>query len=93
MMFSEILRICEEKGINLSFSNTFDQSVKKLKDNNTKIKLLKQILKIVLNPELGKYMKYTRKNLQEVYLDSFRLYYNFKNNCLRFTEFSHKKRQ
>jgi len=92
---SLILAAAKEKGISLRFSEEFDKLIKKTKDDNTKIRLFKQILKIVQNPGIGKHMRYSRKGEQEVYLDSFRLYYVFyeQERIIRFVEYSHKDEQ
>ncbi len=91
----KIIHTAKEKGITLKFSNEFDKLMKKIKDNHTKERLYKQILKIVEHPEIGKPMMYSRKGEREVYLDSFRLYYKLYSDehILRFVEFSHKKKQ
>jgi len=91
----EIIEYIRKEGIELKFSQTFDKQLKKLQDNNKKIKLYKKILKIIKNPSIGKHLKYARKGQQEVYLDYFRLYYkNYKEEkTIRFTEFSHKDEQ
>ena len=85
----------KQNNIDLRFSEEFVKELKKVKDNNTKIKLYKQILRIVENPDVGKPMRYSRKGEQKVYLDSFRLYYKFypDENVLRIVEFSHKDAQ
>ena len=92
-MKDEILRKIKEKGIELRFSHDFKKHLKK--DNNTKTRLFKQILKIINDPGIGKYMRYSRKGEQEVYLDSFRVYYKHypDEKIIRFIEFSHKDEQ
>jgi mRNA-degrading endonuclease RelE of RelBE toxin-antitoxin system len=91
----EIILCAEQKDISLKFSEEFVKIIGKIKDTNTKIRLYKQIQKIVDNPCIGKPMKYSRKGEQEVYLDSFRLYYKYykEEKMLRFIEFSHKDEQ
>jgi len=54
---------------------SFKKVFTKIKDKNTKEKLIKQFLKIRENPELGKPMKYDRKGTREVYVAPFRLSY------------------
>ncbi|MBN1502766.1 hypothetical protein JW930_04420 [Candidatus Woesearchaeota archaeon] len=90
-----ILATAKEKNISLRFSEEFNKLIKKTKDTNTKIRLFKQILKIVQNPSIGKHMRYSRKGEQEVYLDSFRLYYVYyeQERIIRFVEYSHKDEQ
>ena len=46
-------------------------------DNSVKKKVKKQIEKIIQNPEIGKPMKYSRKDTREVYIPPFRLSYVF----------------
>ncbi len=91
----EILKTAAQKGISLKFSGEFAKLLKRIKDNNTKLRLFKQILKIIQNPAIGKHMMYSRKGEQEVYLDPFRLYYKYyePEKILRFVEFSHKDEQ
>ena len=91
----KIISTAKEKNITLKFKIEFNKLLKKLKDSHLKIKLYKQILKIIENPEIGKHMKYSRKGEREIYLDSFRLYYKFymEEKILRFVEFSHKDEQ
>jgi hypothetical protein len=91
----EILNLAKKKEIRLAFSYEFDKQIKKIKDSNMKIKLFKQILKIIENTDIGKHMIYSRKGEQELYLDPFRIYYCFYKNekILRFVEFSHKDEQ
>ncbi len=46
-------------------------------DNSIKEKVKKQITKIIENPEIGKPMRYTRKDTREVYVPPFRLSYAY----------------
>lgn len=66
-----------------------------MKNLADKIKLKKQIAKIVENPEAGKPMRYSRKGTREVYIASFRLsYIFFKNeNKVVFLDIYHKEEQ
>ena len=61
----KIFTTLHEKQISLRFSNEFKNKLDKIKDNNTKIKIYKQILKIVENPLIGKPLKYSRKGSRE----------------------------
>lgn len=54
----------------------FEKTFEKL-DNPLKIKVIKQIKKILSNPELGKPMRYDRKDTRELYVKPFRISYNF----------------
>ena len=90
-----IISLSNEKGIIVSFSYDFTKILKKIKEHQLKIRLYKQILKIIEKPSIGKHMRFSRRGEQEVYLDSFRLYYKFYKDekTLRFVEFSHKDEQ
>ena len=61
----------------VAFGEHFQKSFSKLKDNLTKEKVIKQIEKLKLNPELGKPMRYDRKDTREIYISPFRLSYAY----------------
>jgi mRNA-degrading endonuclease RelE of RelBE toxin-antitoxin system len=54
----------------------FIKAIGKL-DNSIKEKVKKQIEKIILNPEIGKPMRYDRIGTREVYIQPFRLSYAY----------------
>ncbi len=55
----------------------FTNALKHIKDRELKERILKQISKIIDNPEIGKPMRFTRKGTREVYIHPFRLSYNY----------------
>jgi len=57
--------------------------------------VIKQIEKIIKNPEIGKPMRYNRKNTRELYLKPFRISYTFYKNelIILFLNIYHKKSQ
>jgi mRNA-degrading endonuclease RelE of RelBE toxin-antitoxin system len=61
--------------IRVNFDDKFREIFSKIKDNNLKEKVIKQIEKIKNNPEIGKPMKYDRKGTRELYVSPFRLSY------------------
>lgn len=75
-------------------SKEFEKSFDKL-DNSLKIKAVKLVEKIISNPNIGKPMRYDRKNSRELYLKSFRVSYClYEKECvLLFLEIYHKKKQ
>ncbi len=77
------------------FSPKFEKTIKKIRDQDLKDKLKKQIEKIINNPEIGKPMKYARKGTREVYIPPFRLSYSYiKNeNKIIFLALYHKDEQ
>ena len=82
------------QGISLD-EPSLDKILKKVKDRNLKIKIFKQIKKILDNPEIGKPMKYSRKGTREIYIKPFRLsYYYIKDkNKIIFFDIYHKDEQ
>ena len=61
--------------VNIGYGPSFEKRVKKIKNLDIKIKVKKQIQKIVENPEIGKPMRYSRKDTREVYVSPYRLSY------------------
>lgn len=66
----------DKKNIKIKFDDDFKRTFKKI-DNSYKIKVKKQIKKIIQNPEIGKPMSANRKGTREVYVSPFRLSYAF----------------
>ena len=61
--------------VKVTFTEEFKLIFQKIKDNSLKEKLLKQIEKIKINPEVGKPMRYARKGTRELCIKPFRLSY------------------
>ena len=53
----------------------FYKALKHIKDRTLKIRIFKQIGKIIENPEIGKPMRNVRKGTREVHIQPFRLSY------------------
>lgn len=81
--------------VTVAFDPHFERSVRRIKDINLKERVKKQIRKIVRHPEVGKPMRYTRKNTREVYIPPFRLSYLYlkKQDKIIFLELYHKDKQ
>lgn len=81
--------------VNVDYDDKFKEFFFKIKDNFFRIKIKKQILKIINNPKIGKPMRHDRKGTREVYIKPFRLSYAYlKNeNLIIFLALFHKKRQ
>lgn len=64
-------------------------------DKSYLVRLGKLVAKIIERPEIGKPMKFDRKNTREVYLTPFRISYLYDNseNLLVFLDVYHKKKQ
>ncbi len=81
--------------LSIDYKESFLNIIEKIKDNLTKIKIQKQIKKIIENPEIGKPMRYGRKGTREVYLKPFRLSYAYliEENKIIFLDLYHKDEQ
>ncbi|QQG38777.1 MAG: type II toxin-antitoxin system RelE/ParE family toxin [Candidatus Woesearchaeota archaeon] len=55
----------------------FEKKFSKVKDNSLKIRIEKQIDRIIDNPKVGKPMMHERKGTREVYISPFRLSYAY----------------
>ena len=73
----------------------FDKAMRKLKDEAVKLHVKKQIRKIIVNPEIGKPMRYNRQGTREVYVAPFRLAYLYVKNedTVTFLDLYHKDEQ
>ncbi len=70
----------------------FEATFKKIKDKTTKGHIIKQVKKIVENPEIGKPLRYGRKGEREVRVSGSRLIYSYIEDTLIFLSFiPHKK--
>ena len=79
--------------VEVIFDPDFRKDFKKIKDNSTKEKIIKQVTKIKDNPEIGKPMKYTRKGTRELYIPPFRLSYKIEGNVVYILALYHKDLQ
>jgi len=61
--------------VTAEFDQDFQKLFSKIKDPVLKDKIIKQVIKLKENPELGKPMKYSRKGTRELYIPPFRLSY------------------
>ena len=69
------------------WSNTFENEVKKLKDGLIRIRIKKQIVRIVENPDIGKPLRFGLKGERTVYLKPFRIVYKIDNGILTLLRF------
>ena len=79
----------------VAYSSSFEKTIRKIKDKQTKERIKNQILKILHCPDVGKPMRYNRKNTREVYIPPFRIsyYYDERNDLLVFLSLYHKDNQ
>jgi mRNA-degrading endonuclease RelE of RelBE toxin-antitoxin system len=81
--------------VKVDFDDAFKKGIEKIKDGLLKIKVKKQIKKIIELPEIGKPMRYERKDTREVYLPPFRISYKYhkQENRIEFLTVYHKDEQ
>ncbi|MEK6890220.1 MAG: type II toxin-antitoxin system RelE/ParE family toxin [Nanoarchaeota archaeon] len=75
-------------------TESFINRLKKI-DRSYLDRVEKLVIKIISNPEIGKPMKFDRKETREVYVSPFRLVYFYDKNSdiLYFLDFYHKDEQ
>ncbi|MDP2750720.1 MAG: type II toxin-antitoxin system RelE/ParE family toxin [Nanoarchaeota archaeon] len=81
--------------VDIEYDEFFKKKFDKIKDELFKLKVKKQIRKIIELPETGKPMKHDRKGTREVYIPPFRLSYAYikEDNKIIFMELYHKDEQ
>lgn len=81
--------------VTVAYSPSFERTIRKIKDNQTKDRIKVQIIRIVNDPDIGKPMRYSRKHTREVYIPPFRLSYCYdsRKDILVFLALYHKDEQ
>ena len=81
--------------VDVIFTDAFKKIFFKIKDNLLKEKIIKQVEKIKINPEIGKPMRNVRKGTRELYIKPFRLSYEYfkERNVVYILDLYHKKKQ
>ena len=81
--------------VKIDYKPAFKHFFNKIKDKLSKEKIIKQIEKIILNPEVGKPMKNIRKGTRELYINPYRLSYAYLSNedKIIILDLYHKKKQ
>lgn len=81
--------------LKITFNPKFIKTISKIKNNELKIKIKKQIEKIRNNPKIGKPMKYSGKGTRELYIKPFRIAYAYYEEQLHliFLKIYHKDMQ
>jgi mRNA-degrading endonuclease RelE of RelBE toxin-antitoxin system len=79
----------------IDYKDDFLRKIAKIKDQNFKERVKKQIEKILENPDVGKPMRYARKGTREVYVNPYRLSYAYlqSENKVVFLTLYHKDEQ
>ena len=66
--------------VTIAYDPSFEKNVRKIKEQLLKLKVKKEILKIIDSPEIGKPVRYDRKGTREVYIPPFRSSYLYIKN-------------
>ena len=79
----------------IAFDENFQKIFSKIRDNAFKERIIKQIEKLKVNPEIGKPMRFNRKATREIYIPPFRLSYAYIKNedKIILLDFYHKDEQ
>ena len=81
--------------VTVAYDDHFKKLVTKIKDTSLQKRIKKQIEKIIINPKIGKPMRFSRKGTREVYIPPFRLSYLYveKEDAIVFLDLYHKNHQ
>ena len=81
--------------VNVDYDDVFQKRTDKIKVPFLRLKIKKQIVKIIGSPEIGKPMQYERKGTREVYVPPFRLSYAYskEEDLIIFLDLYHKDEQ
>jgi mRNA-degrading endonuclease RelE of RelBE toxin-antitoxin system len=70
----------------------FKKQFGKIKDNHTRIEIVKCLRKLEQQPELGKPLNHNLKNHRAERISCFRLIYSIENDCVIIHEIEHRAR-
>lgn len=78
--------------VTVSYDPEFKKTISKIQDVRLKERIKKQIARIVSDPNIGKPMRFNRKNTREMYIPPFRLSYCWRESCetIVFLDLYHK---
>ncbi|MBN1376727.1 type II toxin-antitoxin system RelE/ParE family toxin [Candidatus Woesearchaeota archaeon] len=73
------------------FSEEFRKEFKRIKDKQTRLKLIKHLKKLEQLPESGKPLKYKLKGHRSIRIPPFRIIYRIEKNSIIINCFDHRK--
>lgn len=76
--------------VRVIYSKKFEKDVKKVRDNALKERLIKQVEKIIKNPDIGKPLRYNLKGERSVYVTPYRLVYAVIDDKIYLLRFQHR---
>ncbi len=74
------------------FSEEFKKEYQKIRDERTRLRIIKIVKKIAKDPTMGKPLKHELKNHRSVRITPFRLIYRIERNTLIVNWFEHRKK-
>ncbi|MBW2990526.1 type II toxin-antitoxin system RelE/ParE family toxin [Candidatus Woesearchaeota archaeon] len=79
--------------VEVIYAPFFETKFKKIKNESLKERIIKQIIKIKNNPEIGKPMMHDRKGTRELYIKPYRLSYRIQDKIIYVLDIYHKNKQ
>ena len=76
--------------VDVIYTDKFEKEVKRL-DSSIKIKVVKQIGKIIQSPNIGKPLRYDLKGERTIYVKPYRIIYAFNKGTITFLRVEHRK--
>ena len=73
------------------FSDEFRKEFNRIKDKQTRLKLIKHLKKLEQLPESGKPLQYKLKGHRSIRIPPFRIIYRIENNSIIVNCFDHRK--
>jgi len=73
------------------FSEEFKHEFKKIKDQTTHLRIIKQLKKLHEIPDVSKPLKYDWKNHRSIRIPPFRIIYRIEGNTILINCFDHRK--
>jgi len=73
------------------FSEEFTKEFRKIKDKETRLRIIKQIRKLAEKPESGKPLRYELKDHRSVRVSPYRIIYRLDQNRIVVNCFDHRK--
>jgi len=77
--------------MDIIFSEEFKKEYQKIRDEGTRLRIIKIVKKIANEPTIGKPLKHELKNHRRVRIKPFRLIYRIDGNTLIVNWFEHRK--
>ena len=75
--------------VKVTYTDKFEREFRKA-DSSIKEKAVKQIKKVIEDPETGKPLRYDLKGERTIYVKPYRIIYSFFNNEIQFLRFEHR---